>query len=140
MFSDGAAARTERWRVFLNVVLFAGISLFLLLGRLTSLSAKHFQEAEAAGKNGRYETALKSYNEAIKNYFPGSPYSYRSAQKTLGVIDAYHAEGKNAEEALALRDAQAALYSIRSFYQPYREVVRSIEERLTRIEAQNNGV
>ncbi|MEW6238211.1 MAG: hypothetical protein AB1656_22710 [Candidatus Omnitrophota bacterium] len=140
MFSDGATAQMGWRRVFRNAVLFAGISILLLLGRLTVLSAQHYRDAEAAKKNGRYETALKSYNEAIKNYYPGSPYSYWSAQKSLGLIDAYRAEGKTAEEELALRDAQAAFYSIRSFYQPYRESLRAIEERMTRIEAQNNGV
>jgi hypothetical protein len=106
--------------------------------RLAMLSESHFRTACEAQQRGDFPTALQAYTWSIRNYFPGNPRVSQALRGALEITDTYRLQGKNQEAIQGLRDLQAALYAIRSFYQPCRDSLPAIEARLNRVSSKPN--
>ena len=130
MESYGVFTRREFRRIILYGVILFFILITVSVIRLTIFSNSHLRDAKEALQTGNLQAALQSYTWSIRNYYPGCPYTSQAVEGALQVIDIFHSQGKIKEEQQGLRDVQAALYAIRSFYQPCRNSLRAIEERL----------
>ncbi|MBN2330030.1 MAG: hypothetical protein JXR73_23015 [Candidatus Omnitrophica bacterium] len=106
------------------------LGVICLAGRLTMLSAGHFQRAQTADQAGRMEEAVESYAWSIRNYYPGNPYCGRAIRGALHVIDECYKSEQVDRKQQALLELRAALLSIRSFYQPYRRELEQIDKQL----------
>ena len=122
---------------FKRIALFSAvITIFIVLAltmRLTILSARHFQQAELANQSGQLDEAIEFYTWSIRNYYPGNLYTTRSVQEAIRVIDQYDENSQIDKKKIALFNLQAALSSIRSFYQPYRDQLVIIQQQIDEI-------
>ena len=112
--------------------------LFVLILRLTYLSSSYCQQGLEAYKTGDREKAFLSYTWAIRNYYPGNPYVYKSIDKALEIIKEESAEGKKHKEMIRLQDLRAALYSIHSIFQPCKDSLQLIEEKIKQLRDEPN--
>ncbi len=111
----------------------AVIIIFIVLAlttRLTVLSANHLQQAELARQSGQLDEAIEFYTWSIRNYFPCNTYTTRSVQGAIRVIDQYDENSQIDKKKIALLNLQAALSSIRSFYQPYSDQLVIIQQQI----------
>jgi heme exporter protein D len=125
------------WSEFRGIVRCGMLVIAALLlastARLAILSDFHFRQAREEQQRGEMQAALQAYTWSIRNDFPGNPYTRKAVAGALEIIETYHSQGKKSEEIVGLREVQAALSAVRSFYQPCKDTLPIIEERLNRV-------
>lgn len=104
--------------------------IFVLGFRLGGLSCDHVREAQQALAAQQDTQAVEACTWAIRNHFPGNPYSARAVALGLGIADRLVEEGRINEARRTWLDLRATLLSIRSFYQPFPDVLNQIDRRL----------
>ncbi len=110
----------------LITTLLISVVFVLVLGvRLTWLSSSHVKQAYAAFDQENITQGLDSLNRAVRNYFPGNPYSKQAVEVALYIIDT---DSQNVNEDL--HQLRGSILSVRSFYQPYSGPLETIEQKL----------
>ena len=121
-------------RQFLTVMargaVLAGLVLLLVVLKLTFEAQRHFRQAEQALTEENREEALWHFQWALRSYVPGLPVNRRAVMQIEKLAKAWAAEGQADRAKEALRTLRATLYAIRSFYQPFPDILRRTEESL----------
>ena len=82
---------------------------------------------------GELMAAVQSYERSIRWYLPGAYYVRESVKRLLALAQRMEKAG-DIDRALDIyRYLRSSLYAIRSTYQPYREIIRLCDERITAI-------
>lgn len=113
-------------RKIITALLFSVVFVLALGVRLTWLSSSYVSKAMQAANDKKIELAFDYYNRAIRNYYPGNPYTSQAVNHAIKIIES---ESKNVNNDL--QQLRGSLLSIRSLYQPYRQEIEWIENKLT---------
>jgi hypothetical protein len=108
----------------------AGVVLLLVVLKLAFEAEGHLRRAEKALSEGNREEALWDFQWALRSYVPGLPANRRALAGIEKLSGTWAAEGQTERAQEALRTLRATLYAIRSFYQPFPDVLRRTEESL----------
>ena len=105
-----------------------------LYGRMIYESREQYQRGKEQQRQGQVEEAILSFYRSIHRYAPGNRYILRSLEElwTLG----QSLEKNDPKTALFSYDAmRGGIYSIRSFYSPYKDWLPKVNERIATLRA-----
>lgn len=105
-------------------------SLFFILFILLLLFVRNFycqvlHEKEVKKSEGLEK--VKAYERVILNHFPLSPYTKRAAGELLLICEEFVEEN---EKLYCYETLRSSLIQIRSFYQPYKEIIDEINPKI----------
>ncbi|MGI6458183.1 MAG: hypothetical protein ACOX5R_21550 [bacterium] len=130
MLTGGWVTLQDIIKILRKGLILLTIILFAVFLRLSYFSYYHYREAVIAQQKGDLLSALNSYSWSIRNYFPANPYAYRSVNNSISLMQDSLSAQQSENVQHGLHNLRAALYSIRTFYQPYSDSLRQIEEML----------
>jgi len=108
--------------------------LVLIVAKLIYQAESHFQKAEQAVSEQDWKEAVWHYQWALRSYVPGLPVNRQAVTRLEELAAQWNAAGNTEQGLDALRTLCAALYSIRSVYQPFPEALRRAEEAIQAIQ------
>lgn len=108
----------------------ACLILILVVVKLAFEAERHMRRAEEALAEGDREEALWHFQWALRSYVPGLPANRRAVTQIENLAGAWASEDQPERAKETLRTLRATLYAVRSFYQPFPDVLRRTEERL----------
>lgn len=114
--------------------------LFLMIFCLFSISLrqfiyqlKHYKESEISSGVDR----VKAYERIILNHFPLSPYTKKAVNALLNECETFK---ENDEKLYCYETLRTSLIQIKSFYQPYSEVLEMIKPKIADLRAKEKIV
>lgn len=110
----------------------------IVVARLAWFSSAYYNAAQTAAQNQNEQEMMEGYMGAVRNYFPGNPYSETAANNIYQTAMKWIEQNRQAEALTALKDLRAALYGIQSFYQPLANQLPVIEEQIKKLETAKN--
>ncbi|MDP8244586.1 MAG: hypothetical protein P9L94_10935 [Candidatus Hinthialibacter antarcticus] len=113
-------------RSTITALLLSVVFVLALGTRLTWLASHHLSDAQHAVEQKQFALAFDYYNRAIRNYYPGNPYSRKAVLNAKNFVGSY-SQNINKD----LQQFRGSLLSIRSLYQPYNKEVEWIENKLS---------
>lgn len=124
---------TEEKRFFYRKVVIMGllifcIALLLLIVRQAYYQNKHIEEATASKSIER----VKVYERVILNHFPLSPYTKKAVSALLNECETFN---ENDEKLYCYETLRTSLIQIRSFYQPYSDVLENLKPKIADLRA-----
>lgn len=124
---------TEEKRIFYLKVVLTGllifcIALILLIVRQVYFQNKHTKETNLAKSIDR----VKAYERIILNHFPLSPYTKKAVNALLNECETFK---ENDEKLYCYETLRTSLIQIKSFYQPYSEVLEMIKPKIADLRA-----
>ncbi len=113
------------------------IILVLIVAKLTYQAESHFRKAEQAVTEQDWKEAVWQYQWALRSYVPGLPVNRQAVTRLEDLAAQWNAAGNTEQGLDALQTLRAALYSIRSLYQPFPEALLRTEEAIQAIQRQS---
>lgn len=132
--NDGVVSIRVVARWIVSALIVASVAAGALVVRLTVLSASHLNDAERIQQSENREAFFDCLMWAIRNHYPGNPYSREAVVRALSSIREPVGEIQPTQRAQLL-ELRATLLSIRSFYQPFYSELNEVNERLTALDS-----
>ncbi len=108
----------------------AGIILLAVIGRLVYLSQSHLAQAHKHIQAEEFDEAIWDYQWAIRHYVPGWPSCSKAVVELHELAKRWHTDGDQENYRKTLNRLRGSLYAIRSFYQPFADTLKIVEEEL----------
>ncbi|MCX8125447.1 MAG: hypothetical protein N3F66_14960 [Spirochaetes bacterium] len=113
--------------IFISLIVL--IVIFIVLSiRLAFYQYKHSNEAFASKDIEK----VKALERVILNHFPLSPYTKRAINELLTMCEKFN---ENDEKLYCYETLRSSLIQIKSFYQPYSEVIERIKPKIADLRA-----
>lgn len=119
----------------IHASVFALIILSMIIARVTIGSYSEYREGEKFYKKGDFEFAVIHYDRAVHWYTPLNPFVSDSIGKLLSIGSKYETEGKFKDALETYEILRSAIYSTRSFYTPYKDVIDKTDEKIASLRA-----
>lgn len=116
------------YRKILVAVILLCITVAILLTRQVLYQNKHSNEATVS----KGIDSVKAYERVILNHFPLSPYTKKAVNKLLEQCEVFK---ENDGKLYCYETLRSSLIQIRSFYQPYSEVIEKIKPKIAELRA-----
>ncbi|MCA9519827.1 MAG: hypothetical protein KC609_02590, partial [Myxococcales bacterium] len=115
------------------VAAIVGAFFALAMIRVVLEARSEFSDGEEELAKHDLDRAITHYRRAIQWYLPANPYVERAVGRLVELAQRAESTGNGALALRAWRDLRGALYSVRSFYQPYSEQIRAAERRIAKL-------
>ncbi|MBN1550755.1 hypothetical protein JW979_04780 [bacterium] len=122
-------------KIFVSIPFIIFVTVLLTIGMIWwqtyQRSVEYYEKGERYFQNGQYVEAINSYEISAHAYAPGNTYVRRSLEKLWQIGQMYELEKKDVFHALvAYRSLRSSVYSIRSFYMPYKEWIPRCDQKI----------
>jgi len=117
----------------LKAVAILALLIFLIFLRVFIHQYKEFKKGEAAFSSKDYKEASTHYETALHMYTPLSPYIEQSKNRMLEIAKIYEQNNEYRWALITYEDLRSSLYSVKSFYLPYPEVVALCDSKIAEL-------
>jgi hypothetical protein len=100
---------------------------------------RHYAEAMRLSSEGDTEKAVPSFEDAVRAYFPGSPYPEKAIRELEILAKAAEMRGDAARAWTVLEATRRAILSTRHVTQPYEQQLKKTENAIRRVQTRQKG-
>jgi hypothetical protein len=126
-------------RFLVRGAVLASLVLLLIVLKLGIEAERHFRQGRQALAEENREEALWHFQWALRSYVPGLPTNRSAVLEIENLANTWTAEGEIDRAQEARRTLRAALYAVRSFYQPFPDILHRTEETLGLVPPSSGG-
>ncbi len=119
---------SNRKRLYYCLV--GAIMLALVILKVFVESRSEYRKGEQNYKEQKKLMALIHFERAIHWYLPFNPYVNKSIQRLWRIAEDYNNANRPKDALRAYRSLRGSIYSIRSFYTPYKKIIRNCDEKI----------
>ncbi len=122
-----------------EISLIALILLLMVFIRIFIGSFLEYSKANDLKVQGKYDFAVIHYTRAVRWYTPFNPFVKKSLKELSLIASEYEKNNDHINALHTWEDLRSAIYSVRSFYTPFKDYIKISNDRIANIRT-NNGI
>lgn len=116
-----------------KLALIVTIIIVMIFLRVFIQQYKEFKKGETAFSALNYKEASVYYESAIHMYTPKSPFIEGSVNRMLTIAQDFEKKGEYRWALVTYENLRSSLYSVKSFYLPYPEVIALCDSKIAEL-------